>query len=91
METDVFAQLGIHHWIQRMVIWGGGGGSGLALTVKTHGVRTIWNSSPESADSADQVSAIAGRNLPSTRAGWSGLREFEKTPSNHHILSFIVA
>ena len=31
-----------------MVVWAGG--SGLALTVKTHGFRTVRNSSPDSPD-----------------------------------------
>ena len=49
----VFSQLGIRRWIHWMVIRGG---SGLALTVKTSGLRTSRNSSPDSPDSPGQVS-----------------------------------
>ena len=67
-----------------------GWGSGLALTVETHGFRTIRNSSPDSPDPpdlADQVSATAGRTLPNTRAEGSGCCELEQTPSNDDALT----
>ncbi len=34
-------------------LWGGSGGSGLVLSVKTCGFRTIWNSSPEPREPRD--------------------------------------
>ena len=46
-----------------------GGGRGLALTVKTCGFRTIWNSLRMPRIVAEVVSSTAARTPPSTRAG----------------------
>ena len=46
-----------------------GGGSGLTLTVKTNGFRTIWNSSPDT---------------PEGDLGWSGLTLFNSLQGQSH-------